>query len=208
MSDRNNQKMIRQLKLYDYLTSTEIHGPSDIMSETDIGISSIRMLQRDLKDLRDSGLINVKYNKEKNNYVAQENPVFDENAKGRRRQHLIRLNRIGTLMCAFTRTDIAELESYELLCEECEYIKEHPEEFPEEDFYDDDYPEMPVLADIKAEYYELFPYSNERTRQRDFNAIRDAGYILIYIKKFHSYVFETQKEFSDKALLLWNHVME
>lgn len=204
MADRNNQKMIRQLKLYDYLTSTEIHGLSDIMSESDIGIGSIRTLQRDLKDLRDSGLINLKYDKKKDNYVVRKDPVFNESTQGRRRQHLIRLNRIGTLICGLTRTDIAELESYELLCEEYEYVKDHPEEFPEEDFYDDDYPEMPVLADLKAEYYELFPGSNERTRQRDFNAIREAGYVLRYIKKYHNYVFETIDEFSDKAHRLWN----
>ncbi len=204
MSDRNNPKMIRQLKLYDYLTSTEIHGLSDIMSESDIGIGSIRTLQRDLKDLRDSGLINLKYDKKKDNYVIRKDPVFNESTQGRRRQHLVRLNRIGTLICGLTRTDIAELESYELLCEEYEYVKDHPEEFPEEDFYDDDYPEMPVLADLKAEYYELFPGSNERTRQRDFNAIREAGYVLRYIKKYHNYVFETIDEFSDKAHRLWD----
>ncbi len=204
MADGNNQKMIRQLKLYDYLTSTEIHGLSDIMSKADIGIGSIRTLQRDIKDLRDSGLINLKYDKKKDNYVIRKDPVFNESTQGRRRQHLIRLNRIGTLICGLTRTDIAELESYELLCEEYEYVKDHPEEFPEEDFYDDDYPEMPVLADLKAEYYELFPCSNERTRQRDFNAIREAGYVLRYIKKYHNYVFETIDEFSDKALRLWD----
>ncbi|MCR5474708.1 MAG: hypothetical protein K6F28_05830 [Lachnospiraceae bacterium] len=37
----------------------------------EFGISQ-RMLQRDLKDLRDCGLINVKYNKARNMYIKSE----------------------------------------------------------------------------------------------------------------------------------------
>ncbi|MBR4760898.1 MAG: hypothetical protein IK078_12235 [Lachnospiraceae bacterium] len=32
-----------------------------------------------------------------------------------------------------------------------------------------------LQRDLKAEYYALFPGSNERTRQRDFRELREAG---------------------------------
>jgi predicted DNA-binding transcriptional regulator YafY len=201
MSEKNSDKIIRQLQMYDYITSTKYHGPTEIMSEFPVSEST---LQRDIKDLRDSGLINLQYDREKDNYKEIKNLGFNENIQGRRRQHLIRLNRIGNLMVSLTQTDLKELESYELLCEEYEYVLEHPEEFPADVIYDNEYPELPALADLKAEYYELFPNSSERTRQRDFNALRDAGYVLIYIKEYHNYIFTTEDTFNEEAYRIRN----
>ena len=59
-NDNKTSKMSRQLMLYDYLVKNEIYGPDDIMRHFSI---TRRMLQRDLKDLRDCGLINLKYDK-------------------------------------------------------------------------------------------------------------------------------------------------
>ena len=182
-------KMTRQLKLYYQLISSRIIGPGDIMSC--FGISR-RMLQRDLKDLRDCGLINVKYDRRQDSYTSAGDAIFDESAKERRKHHLIRLYRIGTLIRKLSQTDMDELHLYESLLEE--YIesvresREDPEQFPPDEIPDK--PERPDLADIKAEYYSLFPNSNERTRQRDFEEMNRAGFRIYYNRKLKSFIYE------------------
>ncbi len=46
-------KTVRQLSIYNNICSTHFHGPSDLMHRFNI---SRRTLQRDLKDLKDSGM--------------------------------------------------------------------------------------------------------------------------------------------------------
>ena len=52
MAGSNDSKMTRQLKIYLNILTTTFHGPEELMEQ--FGISR-RMLQRDLKDLRDAG---------------------------------------------------------------------------------------------------------------------------------------------------------
>ena len=192
MSKERSSKMSRQLRLYSYIKSTVYHGPTELMEH--FGITR-RMLQRDLKDLRDSGLLNVKYQKvpDDNYILANEPPAFDKTATGRHLQHLIRLNRLATILDNLPQTDIEELEQYERDYEEYiwyrdELSREKPEEFPIEDIPDP--PVLPVFPDIKSIYYELFPNSNERMRQRDFEALCDAGFPIYYSWKYKAFIFE------------------
>ena len=63
MPKSDGLKMARQLQIFDQIKNVRngaICSPTELMSA--FGISR-RMLQRDLKDIRESGLINVKYNK-------------------------------------------------------------------------------------------------------------------------------------------------
>ena len=46
------------------------------------------------------------------------------------------------------------------------------------------------FCDLKAEYYALFPNSNERTRQRDFKELREAGFNIYYSEEYKTYIFE------------------
>ncbi len=196
-------KMTRQLQLYDLLRDVpdmdhieygRLIGPTEIINGWRI---SLRMLQRDLKDLRDSGLINIKYNKSMDRYIDAGNPVFDDTAGERRKQHLRRLYRLGTLITHLSKTPHSEIDAYECGIREFnEYVeltKEDPKEFPPEDiemmreFY---IPEPPAFYDLKAEYHSLFPNSNERTRQRDFKELSDAGFPIYYSREYKTYVFE------------------
>ncbi len=161
----------------------------------EFGISQ-RMLQRDLKDLRDCALINVKYNKARDMYIKSEDPVFDESAKGRHLQHLRRLYRLGTLISKLSRVYQNEIDQYESLVQELndyiEFSQEDPETFPPEDIdemRDNVESAYPYFPDLKSEYYALFPDSNERTRQRDFKELRDAGFELDYNKKYKTYIY-------------------
>ena len=193
-------KMSRQLNIYYYLITRHFHGLEELKNDFGIGT---RMLQRDLKDLRDAGVINVKYDKKENNYVIVDDGCFDESAPARRKEHLTRLHRLATLINNLTETDIEELEHYESAVEEYYYSIELFSEIPEgeteyeryerEDLLEltleEGLPEKPVLADLKAEYYALFPDSYERKRQRDFKALSDAGFEIEYNRMFKAYTF-------------------
>ncbi|MBR4758862.1 MAG: hypothetical protein IK078_01760 [Lachnospiraceae bacterium] len=189
-------KMTRQLMLYDNICKTYYHGPEELMHR--FGISR-RMLQRDLKDLRDAGALCLRYDKKERNYIpAKEDPVFDESAVGRRRQHLLRLRRLTTLIDQLERTDMHALDLYMGDLEIYEFYKESmiddPENFPPEDLGDP--PEMPEMADIKASYYSLFPDSNERKRQRDFAALNEAGFEIYYSHRLGVFIFDESGEAS------------
>lgn len=182
-------KMTRQLKIYYRLTASQIIGPDDIMREFDI---SRRMLQRDLKDIRDCGLLNIKLDRAKNNYLKTNDAIFDESASNRRRSHLLRLYRIGTLIWAFPHISIDTLHIYENLLEEYEDALQDslndPKLYPPEELPDK--PDLPDLADLKAQYYKLFPESNERTQQRDFEELNRAGFKIYYDRKYKAFFFE------------------
>lgn len=197
MAKSDGLKMARQLQIYDIIAGIRngaVYSPTEIMSS--FGISR-RMLQRDLKDLRDCGLINVKYDKTKDQYVLDEDTVFDDTASPRRRQHLLRLYRIGTLIHCLTRTDSDSLEKYEYGVKEFEEYLEDAKEDPENnspediesmrEFY---IPQDFEFYDLKAEYYSLFPDSNERTRQRDFEEMNRAGFEIYYSRKYKSFIYE------------------
>jgi len=204
MAKSNGLKMARQLQIYDIIAGIRngaVYSPTEIMSS--FGISR-RMLQRDLKDLRDCGLINVKYDKTKDQYVLDEDTFFDNTASPRRKQHLLRLYRIGTLIHCLTRTDSDSLEKYEYGVKEFEEYLEDAKEDPENnspediesmrEFY---IPQDFEFYDLKAEYYALFPDSNERTRQRDFEEMNRAGFNIYYSRTYKSFIFEYNYSIDD-----------
>ena len=197
MAKSNGLKMSRQLQIYDLIAGVEngaVYGPSEVMSIFNI---SQRMLQRDLKDLRDCGLINVRYDRSRDRYVVAKDVPFDDTVPIRRRQHLQRLYRIGTLIRNLSSIDPEDLMNYESeLNEYNEYfeeVKDDPENNSPEDleymrrfFIRNEI----VFYDLKAEYYSLFPDSNERTRQRDFEEMNRAGFFIYYSRKYKSFIYE------------------
>lgn len=197
MGKSDGLKMARQLQIYDLLAGVQngaVYSPSEIMSS--FGISR-RMLQRDLKDLRDCGLINVQYDKSTDKYNLAETLPSDESIPIRRRQHLERLFRIGTLIHGLTRTYTNELERYKSGVQEFEEYLEDVKDDPENNSPDDIemmrefyIPQNFEFYDLKAEYYSLFPNSNERTRQRDFEELNRAGFNIYYSRKYKSFIFE------------------
>ncbi len=197
MGKSDGLKMARQLQIYDLLAGVKngaVYSPTEIMSS--FGISR-RMLQRDLKDLRDCGLINVRYDKTEDRYILAETISSDESIPIRRRQHLQRLFRIGTLIHGLTRTYTNELEHYEYGIHEFEEYLADAKNDPENNSPDDIetmrefyIPQDFEFYDLKAEYYSLFPDSNERTRQRDFEELNRAGFNIYYSRKHRAFIFE------------------
>ena len=197
MAKSSGLKMSRQLQIYDLIAGVEngaVYGPSDVMSIFKI---SQRMLQRDLKDLRDCGLINVRYDRSSDRYVVAKDVPFDDTVPVRRRQHLTRLYRIGTLIRRLSSIDPEDLENYESEINEyneyLEDVKDDPENNSPEDlaymrkfFIRNEI----IFYDLKAEYYSLFPDSNERTRQRDFEEMNRAGFYIYYSRKYKAFIYE------------------
>ncbi len=198
-------KIRRQLHLYDRIFDIPpvsdprgtIIGPDELMGI--LGISR-RMLQRDLKDIRDCGLINARYDRKRNRYLDAGGAVFDESAGERRKQHLRRLYRLGTLITKLSRTPYEDIENYECAVrnynELLEMHEEDPETITQESLEAElEYmPDEPEFYDLKAEYYALFPDSNERTRQRDFKELHDAGFPIYYSSDYKTYIFETETD--------------
>ena len=195
MSKYGTSKITRQLQIYDTVSSIKngaIYSPTELMDAFGI---SLRMLQRDLKDLRDCGLINLKYNRANDRYLIAGDAVFDENAGIRRKQHLIRLYRIGTLIHKLSSIDPKDFEHYEWgLNEFNDYLKEaesDPDNNSPEDIEGmrEFYVPNIEFPNLKSEYYELFPESNERTRQRDFQEMCRAGFEIYYSRKYHTFIY-------------------
>ena len=201
--DKNKlSKMTRQLKLYYILNEYRLASPKELMLE--LGIKNRRMLERDLKDLRASGLMDAQYDRKMKIYYI-EDASFDETTDGPRRAHLLRLLRLGTLIDQLSMTDYFNIEYYEDALKDYQEIKttmkEHPATSQEEredmmEELEDAKERVKDLADslrefdLVGEYYELFPESNERTRQRDFEEInRIPGFHLYYDKRLRSHIY-------------------
>ncbi len=122
-----------------------------------------RMLQRDVKDLIDAGLISVTFSKEKQAYIKsnQEVSFHEDKKKPIRTKHLKMLNRQGTLM--------QKLNNEEISCEEKYDRKKY--------------------TSCKDVYEQLFPEESARTRQRDFQTLYRIGYPIKYNRKIQYYEF-------------------
>ena len=176
-------KMQRQLDLYCYIRSGAICGRSELLHKH--YATSIRMIQRYMKELTDAGLIKKKYHSDIDEYLDVPNvePTFNETTTGRYRQHLIRLHRLCTLIDKLTSSYPEEISEYEMLyeyyIEDLKDAKNHP------DRYDKSAPvppEKPVLEDARDCYHRLFPECSNQTMRRDFKEISYVKEVLYYPK--------------------------
>ena len=159
----------RQLLLYElFMVNSE--SVSKELIKRCLPISD-RMLQRDLKDLTEAGLISVKYSKTEKAYIQHpESTVFNPGkAAGRRLAHLERLHRLGVSMKSLVNDDIVTDEVFD----------------------------RKKLKSIKQSYEELFPGIHDRTRQRDFTVLSNIGYPIEYIREYRYYNAWDYVEFRD-----------
>lgn len=187
-----DSKMTRQLKLYYCLIHSEYHGPEELMAL--FGYPNTRMMQRDLKDLRDSGLFaDIKLDRKDRNYIiSYEYGTICTDTGKRRLEHLTRLRRLGIILTEFVPTDEYELSRYEddlewYRCSTKDYAKD-PESYLEQWGEPPEKPAPMAFFDVKKAYYELFPDSTERTKQRDFEKLREAGFSIEYRRDLKAYV--------------------
>lgn len=161
MEDTNRLPRIeRQLMLYDCVCRCEV-AQFGVICE--IFPYNMRLLQRDLIDLKDAGLVAVKYSKKARGYIKTGVPAFTKEAPPRRRAHLVRLNRLGRLMAELENEDIPKEDK-----------KENQKNGEEQEYFT-----------AKDSYNQLFPGLSERTRQRDFEVLRNIGYWVRYDAQEH-----------------------
>ena len=158
--DKNALSQVeRQLLLYELFIFNSEYVSKELIKHC-LPISD-RMMQRDIQHLMEAGLISVKYSRVENAYIQYpEEVVFNPNgATGRWLIHLERLNRIGTLMRKLDNDNINEDEIFD----------------------------RTKLKSIKQSYEELYPGIPDRTRQRDFDVLRNIGYPIQYIRQYRYY---------------------
>lgn len=176
-------KMQRQLYLYSYIRSGAICGRDELLRKG--YATSIRMIQRDMKELTDAGIIRKKYHGDIDEYLddSKSAPTFNENATGRYRQHLVRLHRLCTLMDKLTSSFPEEISEYEMLyeyyLEDKEDAKSHPELYDKSGLVP---PKKPILEDARDCYHRLFPECSAQTMRRDFKELSNVKEVLYYPK--------------------------
>ena len=176
-----------------------IVGPGELTKSFGI---SLRTLQRDLRDIRECGLINVVYDKSGDRYLESDKTAIPgEGAGARRMQHLSRLYRLGTLIDHLPSVSVSELEDYESRLSEyndlVEWSKESPEDFTPEDVkkkYDEVLAHKPEFCDIAKTYSTLFPACSARTRQRDLRELRSAGFDIYYDSRHKAVIYLVNDE--------------
>jgi hypothetical protein len=109
-----------------------------------------RMLQRDVRDLIDAGLISVVFSKETQAYLKSEEQItfHGDSNKPNRNKHLKMLKRLGTLMINLCNDEIRRDERYN----------------------------RSQYTSCKDVYEALYSDENARTRQRDFITLTRIGY--------------------------------
>ncbi len=158
------EKIERQLRLYELVCGYAITSFEAI--EKEFPNSGRRTIQRDLRDLKDAGLVSVNYVRKAQGYVKEkQRPKFNEDTEPRRKAHLKRLNRIGRLMSELYNEDIPLWEK-----------KDNEEDGDVRDY-----------VSSKDSYHELFPGLSERTRQRDFEVLSRLGYQVFYDHREHCF---------------------
>lgn len=178
-------KLTRQIHLYMYMDDPDNyeHSPERLMDY--LGVS-LRTLQRDFKDLRESGTSNYTYNSKSGEYVySEEDATKIESADRRRKLYLTKLARMCRIVKKLPFTDLERLNEYEADLKD--YLSERKKYPKRPDPYGP--PKMPYIPDIKYEYFNICPEVSERTRQRDFQTLRDAGFVIFYSQRYREYLF-------------------
>lgn len=154
------KKIERQVLLYEVLSGSKITDKEFIFSYLPIGN---RMLERDMKDLSDAGLINLRFDRKRKCYVKNEKEYIIDGSEWTevKRRHLKRLYRLCHL--------IDNLQNDEVIWNE-EFIREEK------------------MTAAKS-YREMFPECSPRTMQKDFVTLNRIGYPIKYDRKLRYYKF-------------------
>lgn len=160
-------KLERQLLMYDIFYHCTV---IEFVEITNLLPINKKMIERDVKDLTDAGLISVTFSKKENGYIHSGEPKFCETETNeRRKEHLTRLARLATLM--------RELDS--------NWSDEHEEdlELLARGGDDEDPDLLEYLEETKDDYYtavesyyEIFPDLPEDAWKQDFEVLENIGY--------------------------------
>lgn len=170
-------KLERQLLMYDIFSQCTV---IEFVEITNLLPINKKMIERDVKDLTDAGLINVTFSKKENGYIHSGEPKFCETETNeRRKEHLTRLSRLATLM---RKLDSSQSDYYEERLEED--MRDLGIEEEETCFSDID--KLPYYTAVDS-YYELFPDASEEDWKRDFETLNRIGYTLYRTEKGNYY---------------------
>lgn len=165
-------KLERQLLMYDIFSQCTV---IEFVEITNLLPINKKMIERDIKDLTDAGLISVTFSKKENGYIHSGEPKFCETETNeRRKEHLMRLVRLATLM---RELDSNWSDDYEEMLEL--EIKEGETYFSEAE-------KLTHYTAVDC-YYELFPDASEKDWKRDFETLNHIGYTIYCTEKGNYY---------------------
>ncbi len=178
---RRIKKIERQLLIYHFFRFSSYVEVVTLKYWLKLEERHRKTLQRDVKELNDSGLVSLSYNKKNDAYIneGQEDMVAD--GEVRYVQHLTRLRRVGMLMDCLYQDHVDRDEIYNQIYEKQELL----EWMDKEDFVD-----VRELFSAKDCYKKLCPKESDRTMQRDFKLLTNIGYVVRYNPVMHYYEME------------------
>lgn len=171
----NLSKIQRQLLLYEifYLGQT---GYLQIKDIQDLLPMNKKTLQRDINDLTDAGLINVKYSRKEKGYHANGVPIVNLSNHGNRDARLHKLSRLGFLMF-----HLYTIGNYDLR------------------FYEDEY-----YYSVVDSYKEFFPDISVRQRSRDLSILASLS-ILRYDNFYKTHILTIPEELPSSFEEIFEH---
>lgn len=159
-------KTSRQLIIFHIFYCSMVIEWVEIYSLLDV---SHKTILRDIRELKNAGLINVRYSKKEKGYVHIDEknhspflpPIIEDENKGN--MHINRLIRLAKIMVA---------------------LRGHTEK----PYYEDGYKNQETCS---SWYKKQFPTLSTRTMQRDFKQLSEIGYYIRYcpIEKFYTVEF-------------------
>ena len=184
-------KLQRQLTLLAFMIHTDLHSPYDVKSH--FRYPNSRAWERDFKDLREAGVIRIKYRKkddsietflgdetENDNYQVE--VILEEGLPepAKKDKHLSELHHLAKLLAGLPQTDFEELYRYER--DDTSDGQECEEEIQTI--------ERPVLADAIAAYQSIYPEADEADRERDFDRLNQLGFYIKYSENYKGYIVD------------------
>jgi hypothetical protein len=131
----------------------------------------VRMIQRDVTDLKAADLINVRYDRDLKAYVhlKKRKDVKEKQVEysEKKKKHLEQLARIGKLMFEMESDNVVD-----------DFWGAEKEEF----IFD-----RSKYRSCKDCYFEMFPDATLRMMQHDFEELRRIGYPVIYVRELDLY---------------------
>lgn len=202
MKQEVTDKFSRQFRLFHLFAHCSILPYDDLNFYIKV---SLKTIQRDVKDLNDAGLIDVHFSKKVKGYAwrdPQERylrfneagyfrpPCLGQNQA--RNRHLLKLNRLATIVWYIKNEDIPFYEKLGYEDEEdYQWAMEDPAAYLS---YNDSFPEknenMHYYTYVDW-YQETFPECSRSTMYRDFNDLRKMGLTIGYneVERCYQYDF-------------------
>lgn len=217
MRKKKFNKIIRQLAIYQIFYKCRRIEYREITVKID---TSIRTIQRDVRDLSDAGLIDVRFSTSRNAYIHNNSckpPLYENDQElalrppvlggnHARNRHLKKLNRPATIIFLAQNEDIPFYEKLGYPDEDVyEWARDEPEDYLS---YNDGFPdsngnEHRHYVNYIDWYQKTFPDCSRSTMFRDFKVLRQLGLTIGYNNMYRYYELNFDDFYEENLSIFW-----